>query len=184
MKELIEIQSELKVAKKNQKQGIQFKYRTTDEILEAVKPLCVKRGVLLTLTDSIECKGDSNYIKSTATVWKDDKTISCDGWAKEPIKLMSMSAPQITGSCSSYARKTALGGLFAIDDSEDPDSGNNSDKKEATAEQYQTIAQLKEKVNPQQRAWTDRAINGGVSYDEANMIINNLKGSINGNRNN
>ena len=139
MKELIEIQSKLRVAKDQSKQGIQFTYRTTDLILEKVKPFLLEKGVLLTLTDSVVQVGTVNYIKSTATVYKDDKSISCDGWAKEPDKLMSMSAPQITGSCSSYARKTALSGLFALDDNKDPDSDNGS--KDKRTDQETTIKQ-------------------------------------------
>lgn len=130
MKELIVIQKELKVGKNNQKQGIQFKYRTTSDILERVKPICHKNDVLLIVTDEVVQIGESNYIKSTATVIKGGDKISCSGLAKEPLKLMSMSAPQITGSCSSYARKTALCGLFAIDDNEDPDSIDNKKSPE------------------------------------------------------
>lgn len=128
MKELILIQNELKVGKNNEKQGIQFKYRTCSDILERAKPLCKKHDVLLFISDEIIERGGACYVESTATVKKGDETISCKGQAKEPSKLMSMSAPQITGSCSSYARKAALGGLFAIDDNEDPDSINNDTK--------------------------------------------------------
>jgi len=134
MKELIDIQNELKIGKNNKKDGIKFMYRTTSDILERVKPICKKYGVLLFVSDEIVTKGDSNYIESTATVMKDNISISCKGLAKEPAKLMSMSAPQITGSCSSYARKTALGGLFAIDDNEDPDSDNGQREKKTDQE--------------------------------------------------
>ncbi len=176
MEELILIQSKLRVLKDQSKSGIQFKYRTTDDIFEKVKPLLVEHGVLLTVSDKVVNVGNSNYIEATATVSKGDKSISCTGMAKEPDKLMSMSAPQITGSCSSYARKTALGGLFAIDNNQDPDSGNNSNSKEATIEQLQEIVNLKEKVTPEQRQWADKAVNGGLSFDDANMVIKNLKG--------
>jgi hypothetical protein len=134
MEELILIQSKLRVLKDQSKSGIQFQYRTTDLILEKVKPLCVEYGVLLIVSDKVVECGGFNYIESTATVSKGDKTISCTGLAKEPIKLMAMSAPQITGSCSSYARKTALGGLFAIDNNDDPDSINNNSNKKSKDE--------------------------------------------------
>jgi len=179
MEELITIQSELVVLKDQTKSGIQFKYRTTDEILEKVKPLCRKQGVLLIVSDKIiEC-GGFNYVESTATVSKGDKSISCTGLAKEPVKLMAMSAPQITGSCSSYARKTALGGLFAIDNNQDPDSGNNNNSNalEATTEQFQEIVKLKQNVTQQQRIWADNAVKNGLTFDEAKTVISNLKGS-------
>lgn len=129
MEELIKIQNELKVGKNNKKDGIKFSYRTTSDILERVKPICERNGVLLVITDEVINVGNDNYIKSTASAIKGDKTISCTGLAKEPSKLMAMSSPQITGSCSSYARKTALGGLFAIDDNEDPDADNGTKKR-------------------------------------------------------
>jgi hypothetical protein len=134
IKKLMEVQSKLIVKKDKQKSGIQFKYRTAEDILERAKHLCIEQGLLLTVTDKvIDCCG-SPYIQSTATVTDGEKSVSCDGLAKEPVKLMSMSAPQITGSCSSYARKTALGGLFALDNNEDPDSKDNASNKRSDEE--------------------------------------------------
>jgi hypothetical protein len=125
MKELIEIQNELKVLKDQTKEGIKFKYRTCDQIFGEVKPLCKEKGVLLVVSDSIEHHGDRYYIKATATVSKDNVSISASAFAREPDKLMTMSYPQITGSCSSYARKYAMGGLFNLDNNEDPDTIDN-----------------------------------------------------------
>ncbi len=134
IEKLMKVQSKLVVTKDQSKSGIQFKYRTAEAILEAAKPLCIEEGLLLTVTDKITESCGSPYIQSTATVTDGEKSISCDGLAKEPVKLMAMSAPQITGSCSSYARKTALGGLFALDNNEDPDSGDNSKNKKTEDE--------------------------------------------------
>lgn len=142
VKELILIQNELKIGKNNKKQGIQFSYRTCSDILERVKPICQDHGVLLYLSDDIIERCGQPYIESTATVEKDGIKISCKGIAKEPTKLMSMSAPQITGSCSSYARKTALGGLFAIDDNEDPDSVDNNKKTKKSNEEVNIKQQI------------------------------------------
>lgn len=176
---LLKVQKELKVGKNNTKQGIQFKYRTTDDILERAKPLCIENGLLLTLTDMVIDVCGSPYIESTASVTDGEKTIECKGLAKEPIKLMSMSAPQITGSCSSYARKTALGGLFALDDNEDPDSVRNDEQgeKPATPEQLQEIINLKQNINltPQQIHWVDTQVNKGLTEKEADKVIGHIK---------
>lgn len=170
MKELIEIQSKLSVVKDQSKSGIQFKYRTAELILEKVKPLLKAEGMLLTLTDSVVQVGSDNYIKSTATVYKDDKSISCDGWAKEPIKLMSMSAPQITGSCSSYARKTALGGLFAIDDNKDPDSDNGSKEKrtkEDTTIKQQILNRLSTLTEREKNGYREEVKAGNWDFNQS-----------------
>ncbi len=132
MKELIEIQNELKVLKDKTKEGIKFMYRTCEQILQEVKPLCKTHGVLLTVSDEAVLVGERYYIKATATVTKDKELVSTSGYAREPEKLMSMSYPQITGSCSSYARKIALGGLFAIDDNQDPDGDDGSHTEKET----------------------------------------------------
>jgi hypothetical protein len=174
MDELILIQSELIVLKDQSKSGIQFKYRTTDEILEKVKPLCRKQGVLLIVSDKIiEC-GGFNYIESTATVSKGDKLISCTGLAKEPIKLMAMSAPQITGSCSSYARKTALGGLFAIDNNQDPDSVDNNDtlKNQVPEVKQQIINRLSTLTEEEKQGYREEIKSGNRSFN--NEFLNHL----------
>ncbi len=130
MKELIEIQNELKVLKDQTNKDIKFNYRTCDQIFQEVKPLCKQHNVLLTVSDDIVNMGDRYYIKATAIVKNSSgESVQASGFAREPDKLMSMSYPQITGSCSSYARKTAMGGLFNLDDNNDPDSGNNDDEK-------------------------------------------------------
>ena len=121
-KKLMAVQTELKVLKNNAKNDLKFTWRTTEDILQEAKPLCIREDLLLTISDKIINVGVSNYIESTATVTSGENSLSCTGLAKEPDKLMSMSAPQITGSCSSYARKTALCGLFAIDNNDDPDN--------------------------------------------------------------
>ncbi len=136
MKELIEIQRELK-APKNQKNSHQgYMYRSCEDILEAVKPLCIERDCLLTLSDEMVHVGDRYYIKATATIAKDDKSISVSALAREQPKKMNsagtkeiMDHSQLTGSASSYARKYSLNGLFCIDDTKDADTMDNSAPK-------------------------------------------------------
>ena len=114
MKELINIQSALKAPKDQYNSFGKYKYRNTEGILEAVKPLLLGEKCLLTITDEI--------------VSVEGNTVSVSAFARETENKSGMDAAQITGAASSYARKYALNGLFCIDDTKDPDETNNGDK--------------------------------------------------------
>lgn len=121
---LLKIQGELKAPKGQFNSFGNYKYRSCEDILEAVKPLCVKCGLCLTLSDNIELIGERYYIKATATVTdiESDTTHSVSAYAREEENKKGMDSSQITGSASSYARKYALNGLFDIDDTKDADT--------------------------------------------------------------
>ena len=123
---LVKIQAELK-APKNQTNGFgKYKYRSAEDIIEAVKPILNKYGTALVITDEVVQVGDRIYVKATATLLDNtDDTISVSGWAREEEVKKGMDSAQITGSASSYARKYALNGLLAIDDTKDSDATNN-----------------------------------------------------------
>lgn len=122
MKKLIEIQNELKVPKGNFNAFGKYKYRSAEDILEAVKPVLKRHNATLMLSDSIELIGAKFFLKSTALLYVDDKEIKTYGFA-EMGEHKGMSSEQCTGTASSYARKYALNGLFLIDETEaDPDS--------------------------------------------------------------
>ena len=124
MKKLITIQNELKVPKGNVNKFGNYKYRSAEDILEAVKPILLKHECLLTLTDSIQAIGTKLYLVATATIQNEDTALSVTGFA-ELSEHKGMSAEQCTGTASSYARKYALNGLFLIDETEaDADSNN------------------------------------------------------------
>ncbi len=121
------------VAPKDQKAGngskVLYKYRSCEDILEALKPHLAATKTILTLSDEVVLIGDRFYIKATATIHdlEASASISNTAFAREPEKQNGMGESQITGSASSYARKYALNGLFAIDDSKqdpvlDPDT--------------------------------------------------------------
>lgn len=128
---LSEIQLQLKAPKNQRNNFGNYNYRSAEDIIEAVKKLICPDGWVLNLTDEVVCVGNSNYIKATATitvyrynpVTKQDepKSYSAVGWAREEQTRKGMDASQITGAASSYARKYALNGLFAIDDTKDAD---------------------------------------------------------------
>jgi hypothetical protein len=133
MKELINIISELKAPKGQYNSFGKYKYRSCEDILEAVKPLCVKNNVLLTITDDIVLIGDRFYVKATATVTNlDGASVSASALAREEDAKKGMDGSQVTGASSSYARKYALNGLFCIDDTKDADATNTHGKEQPT----------------------------------------------------
>ena len=118
MENLVKIQNELKVPKTNVNAFGKYKYRSAEDILEAVKPILLKYNATLTLSDEILAIGSKVFLKATAKL---NETI-CYGYA-ELAEHKGMSAEQATGTASSYSRKYALNGLFLIDETEsDADS--------------------------------------------------------------
>lgn len=120
MEALIRIQKELKAPKGQFNQFGNYKYRSCEDILEAIKPLL--GGAVLLLSDEIVEVGTRVYVKATATLTEGDKSVSVTAWARESDSRKGMDAAQVTGSASSYARKYALNGLFLCDDVKDADS--------------------------------------------------------------
>jgi len=124
------IQSELKAPKGQTNKFGGYSYRSAEDILEAVKPLLNKYNCFLTVSDEIVEVGGRVYVKATATVHEShsDPIALTTAFAREAEVKKGMDDAQITGSASSYARKYALNGLFAIDDTKDPDATNKHGK--------------------------------------------------------
>jgi hypothetical protein len=131
MKELIEIQSELKAPKGQYNSFGKYKYRSAEDILEAVKPLLAKNHCHLTLTDEVVMVGDRYYVKATAILTNGEDAISTTAYAREDLDKKGMDGSQITGTASSYARKYALNGLFCIDDTKDADTDEYKNQQKA-----------------------------------------------------
>lgn len=131
-KKLMNIQSELKAPKGQYNRFGKYKYRSCEDILEAVKPVLAKHGCTLTISDSIMLIGDRFYVKATATLsdTDSDKSISVSAYARESQDKKGMDASQVTGATSSYARKYALNGLFCIDDTKDADTDEHRQQQE------------------------------------------------------
>lgn len=124
---LLAIQSELKAPKNQYNNFGKYNYRNCEDILEAVKPLCVKHGAVLKLSDNLVQIGERYYITATATlanIEKPDEVISTTAFAREEAEKKGMDGSQVTGASSSYARKYALNALFCIDDTNDSDTTN------------------------------------------------------------
>lgn len=130
MKELIEIQQELKAPKNQRNTFGKYNYRNCEDILEAVKPLLKRYGCLLTLTDEVVEVGSIIYITAHATIKKGDEFVHVKAQAGIDPNRKGMDISQSFGSSSSYARKYALNGLFLIDDTKDADATNTHDKLE------------------------------------------------------
>lgn len=133
---LNEIQSKLKAPKAQKNSFGNYNYRSCEDIVEALKPIINEAGYWLIITDEMVMLGNRFYIKATATLTNGKDIFSATGFAREEETKKGMDASQITGSASSYARKYALNGLLAIDDTKDSDStnyhGKEEPKKEAT----------------------------------------------------
>lgn len=121
---LSRIQNELDVPKNQWNKFGKFWYRTAEDIEAAAKPLCAKYGMTLTLSNSALEIGTRFYTRCAATLhdWHSDFWHSVSAYAREDDEKKGMDGSQISGTCSSYARKTALCGLFLIDDEKDSDS--------------------------------------------------------------
>ena len=131
MKNLIEklvlIQSELKAPKGQTNKFGGYKYRSCEDILEALKPHLKEQCLFLSITDELVAQGNRYYIKASAIITDGIDRWSVDGWAREEEVKKGMDSSQITGASSSYARKYALNGLFGIDDTKDSDATNDGD---------------------------------------------------------
>ncbi len=139
---IINIQSELKVPKGNYNSFGKYKYRSAEDILEALKPLLKKYNVILKLSDTIKVIGNKIFLKSTAKIWfgEGHKSVAVSFGFAELSEHKGMSAEQATGTASSYARKYALNGLFLIDETEsDPDSKDNKKEEPVKTEKKPTI---------------------------------------------
>ena len=159
MKELISIQSELKAPKSQYNKFGGYKYRKAEDILEAVKPLLAKQKCTLIITDDVVLIGNRIYVKATATI-KNEKG-ECEtttGWAREEETKKGMDGSQITGASSSYARKYALNGLFAIDDNADSDTTNDGQHQAA---QQQAQTQARQQATPQ---YHTNDLNEGLAF--------------------
>ena len=156
IEKIVAIQSELKAPKGQYNSFGKYNYRSCEDILEGVKPLLAKHGLVLTIQDSIELIGDRYYVKATATITDGKENVSTSAYARESLDKKGMDASQVTGATSSYARKYALNGLLAIDDTKDADTMDNSKKPaqqtQETVYNWQTLKA--------------RATQGGINEDD------------------
>ena len=128
---LMTVQTKLRAPKGQYNNFGKYSYRSCEDILEALKPLLAEAGAIVNVTDEIKLIGDRYYVEATAS-FIDTETgerMIAKASAREAETKKGMDDSQVTGSVSSYARKYALNGLFAIDDNKDADSTNTHGKE-------------------------------------------------------
>lgn len=192
---LATIQQKLKAPKGQYNSFGKYAYRNAEDILEAVKPLCAETGTVVLLSDEIINIGNRFYVKATvALVDAETQTqLSVSAYAREEEEKKGMDGSQVTGASSSYARKYALNGLFAIDDTKDSDTTNNAgaDKNAVKGKQTPLVAtkeQLAEAaalgVNLEQTtAWYNKKmgtvlISAQLPYDVVQTAITKKKEAL------
>lgn len=121
---LMAVQAELKAPKGQHNSFGKYDYRSAEDIIEAVKPLLKENGLFLNMSDDIVLIGDRYYVKATVKVVDvvTGESVQTSALAREAAQKKGMDESQVTGTASSYARKYALNGLFAIDDNRDADT--------------------------------------------------------------
>lgn len=156
---LTQVQNELKAPKNQFNNFGKYKYRSCEDILEAVKPLLLKHKLTQIIDDDIKEVNGRFYVKSTVTLFDSEKAgelLVVSALAREEESKKGMDSSQLTGSTSSYARKYALAGLYALDDTKqeeilDPDDPNNkkpantNENDKLSEKQLQTLKNVAEK---------------------------------------
>lgn len=140
---LLNIQSELKAPKNQTNNFGRYNYRSCEDILEAVKPILKKEKCVVIVNDEIEHVDNRFYVKATVSLVdvESGEIIASSAYAREEENKKGMDSSQVTGASSSYARKYALNGLFAIDDTKDSDVTNSREENESSASQQSLIKQ-------------------------------------------
>ena len=174
---LAEFQSKLKAPKGQYNNFGKYKYRSAEDIVEAVKPIINPEGFSLILSDEIIQVGERIYVKAIVTLSNGTINYQTTAFAREEEEKKGMDSSQITGAASSYARKYALNGLFAIDDTADSDATNDHyDKKQSHDNQVQN-------KETDEKPWIDdktiKKILGTMRLEKPTMI-----GSVTFNNNN
>ena len=127
---LMAVQTKLRAPKGQYNQFGHYSYRSCEDILEALKPLLAEVGAIVNVSDEVKLIGNRFYVEATA-MFLDCETgdsVVARASAREDEAKKGMDLAQVTGSVSSYARKYALNGLFAIDDNKDSDATNTCGK--------------------------------------------------------
>lgn len=164
---LAEIQAKVKVPKNQRNTFGNYNYRSCEDIVEEVKKVITPLGFWLVISDEIVVHGTRFYIKATATITDGTTVYTASALAREEETKKGMDAAQITGATSSYARKYALNGLLAIDDTKDADSTQGQQEKQ----------QEKPKKEVNKPAITDAAFTKAVERMQAGEkgILENLQ---------
>ena len=186
---LMAVQAGLKAPKSQHNSFGKYDYRSAEDIIEAVKPLLKENGLFLTMSDDIVQIGDRYYVKATVSVTDivTGESVQTSALAREAAQKKGMDESQVTGTASSYARKYALNGLFAIDDTKDADTDQYKQQTSGAQNEEMNKAkrQLKAEVDRIGCTWDEvKAISGvklgktetkGMSAGEVSSLAANLE---------
>lgn len=165
---LMAVQADLKAPKNQRNNFGKYDYRSAEDIIEAVKPLLKENGLILTMSDDIVLIGDRYYVRATVSVTDivTGESVQTSALAREAAQKKGMDESQVTGTASSYARKYALNGLFAIDDNRDADTDEyqqQTSRAPVKASQNEDMAKAKHQL----KAEVDRI---GCTWDEVREV--------------
>lgn len=181
---LLKIQIELKAPKNQYNSFGEYRYRSCEDILEAVKPLLKDTNSVLLLSDEITEVGERIYVKATATLKDEKDSISVSAFAREVEEKKKLDGSQLTGVASSYARKYALNGLFCIDDTKDADTNEYvqktsqakaTEKKEPTYRE-KVIEFAKRRSIPFTELAKDYGLNASTTEERFAEVLKDLEG--------
>lgn len=174
---LVKIQQKLKAPKDSYNSFAKFNYRSAESIIEAVKPLLHAEGLSMLITDEVVNIGAFNYVQATVVITDGENTMQAQAYAREEVVKKGMDSAQITGSTSSYARKYALSGLFAIDDNQDADAQDNTKHKTVSLNAKVNVDQIKALFNEakKQSGLEEKDAVLEWFYDKVGTALNEVK---------
>lgn len=142
LKKLLLIQKELKVPKNQFNAFGKYNYRSCEDILESARPIANKNNCVIVINDDIKEISGRYYVEATITLFdvESGEEISTKAFAREAEPKSNMSESQLTGACSSYARKYALSAMFALDDEKDDDTRDNRQQSKQNTQPKKTIS--------------------------------------------
>lgn len=185
---IAKVQLELKAPKGQYNSFGKYKYRSCEDIVEAVKPILNKEGLILNLNDDLYLIGDRYYIKATAKITDGVNELTSTAYARESLELKGMSDSQVTGTASSYARKYALNGLLAIDDTKDADTdefARQTKQEPLKQELLDQLAELNNGVLPDLdgiATYVKKANKEALTNDDLIKVIERKKKALNNNK--
>ena len=173
------IQVELKAPKSQRNNFGNYNFRNCEDILEALKPLLLREKMIIQLSDELVQIGDRFYIKATATLidTESGEKHSTTSFAREELTKKGMDGSQITGASSSYARKYALNGLLAIDDTKDSDTTNIGNQNNNTKQTKPAKSKMTPEEEQEKKERCIKWIVDNISKVEENKqagVLNNL----------
>lgn len=181
---LNKIQTELKAPKGQYNSFGKYKYRSCEDILEAIKPFLTETKTVLTINDEIVFIGNRFYVKATAVLAdceNENSFIHNTAFAREDDSKKGMDGSQITGASSSYARKYALNGLFAIDDTNDADTDENAKQQGNSTRTQEPERITKEDVQLMRNLCEQKGLNADTVFPNGveNLTVEQMKEAYN-----